>query len=95
MPVLKEESLNKLSINGLSASAIYLKQVVLYGQKKKKNRKIKAKLKLVKQSVNNLPWKREQSKIVTFKRGFCDRRSVIYVIAWMESGVENENMSAL
>ena len=62
MPVLKEESLNKLSINGLSASAIYLKQVRQRAQKKKKNRKIKAKLKLVKQSVNNLPWKREQSK---------------------------------
>ena len=62
MPVLKEESLDKLSINGLSASAIYLKQVRQRDQKKKKNRKIKAKLKLVKQSVNNLPWKREQSK---------------------------------
>ena len=56
-----KESLKKLSIKGLSASVIYLKQVRQRDQKKK-NRKIKAKLTLVKQSVNNLPWKREQSK---------------------------------
>ena len=56
-----KESLNKLSIKGMSASVIYLKQVRQRDQKKK-NRKIKAKLTLVKQSVNNLPWKREQSK---------------------------------